>query len=102
MTFVPFRNKSVADDPEMLAHYLRSLGAEVIPGPKFKFEIPLSETRKIIPEVSKLGLRCEKIAERQSHDLQGRACSIATIQLFRQPAQTEYDAERNLMAAIIR
>lgn len=93
---------SLADDPRALASYIQSLGGTLIEHEKVRFEIPLAETRKIIPEVNKLGLRCEKVAERQGNDLQGRVCSIATIQVYRQPAQTEYQAERNLMAAIIR
>jgi len=92
----------LADDPNALAAYVRHLGGEPVEHARFRFEAPLSEMRKIIPELNRLGLRCDKVAERQDSDLQGRACSIATIELRRQPAPTEYDDARNLMRIVCR
>jgi hypothetical protein len=93
---------SIADNPEALAAFVRHLGAEVVPHDRFRLEIPLSETRRIIPEINKLGLRCEKVAERQGSDFNGRACSYATIELRRPPEKTEYDDQRHLMWAAVR
>jgi hypothetical protein len=82
-----------------LAAYIRHLGGEPIEHRCFRFEIPLGETRRVIPEINKLGLRCTKVSERQDSDINGKACSIATIELKRQPAETsEYDADRRLMS----
>ncbi len=52
--------------------------------------------------MNRLGLRCEKVAERQGNDFNGRACSYATIELRRPPAPTEYQDERNLMMVAVR
>jgi hypothetical protein len=93
----------LADNPDALAAYVRHLGCEPIPARTFQFEMPLSETRRIIPEINKIGLRAEKIGERQTADANGRAISVARIELRRQPAQTDsYSVERNLMTAIIK
>jgi hypothetical protein len=93
---------SLADNPDALAEYVRHLGGKPIEGRTFRFEMELSQTRRIIPEITKLGVRCDKVAERQGRDVNGHACSIATIELRRPPAKTEYEDERSLIAAIIR
>jgi hypothetical protein len=87
----------ITHDPQALASYIETLGGTVIEGEKFRFEMPLSETRKIIPEVNKLGLRCERVAERVGNDLQGKVCNIATIAVYRKPPPTEYESAQNLM-----
>jgi hypothetical protein len=93
---------ALADNPEALAAYIRHLGGEPIEHRTFRFEIPLGETRRVIPEINKLGLRCTKVSERQDNDSNGKACSIATIEIKRQPKKSEYQQERDLMSAIIR
>jgi hypothetical protein len=93
---------ALADNPEALAAYVEQLGGEVIPARTFRFEMPLSETRRIIPEINKLGLRAEKVGERQTSDANGHAISVATIELRRQSAPTEYDDKRNLMRIVCR
>jgi hypothetical protein len=94
---------SIADNTNALAAFVQHLGGTPLEHQNFRFEIPLSETRKVIPEINKLGLRAEKVAERQGSDINGRACSYATIELRRQRPETDnYSAERNLMRAIIR
>jgi hypothetical protein len=93
---------SLADNPEALASYVRHLGGEPIEARTFQFEIPLSEARRVIPEINRLGLRCEKISERQDSDINGRACSIATVEVSHQPAPTEYERGASLMAVACR
>jgi hypothetical protein len=93
---------TLADNPQALAAFVRHLGGEPIPHRTFRFEIPLSETRRVVPEINKLGLKCEKVAERQDSDSNGRAHSIATIEIRRPPEKTDYEIEHGLMAAIIR
>lgn len=92
----------IADDPQALAAFVRHLGGEPVAHRTFRFEMPLAETKRIIPEITKLNLRCEKVAERQDNDLQGKACSIATIEVSRLPEKSDYQTERDLMAALIR
>jgi hypothetical protein len=94
---------SIADNPNALAAYVEHLGGTPLEHSQFRFEIPLAETRRVIPEINKLGLRAKKVDERQGNDINGRACSYAIIELRRQTPETDnYSAERNLMRAIIR
>jgi hypothetical protein len=93
---------TIADNPEALAGFVRHLGGEIVEAPTFRFEIPLAETRKIIPEINKLGLQAVKVDEHTGSDANGRTCSIATIELRRQPEKTAYQEERDLMATLIR
>jgi hypothetical protein len=85
-----------------LATYVEHLGGTPIEHRNFRFEIPLSEARKVIPEINRLGLSAKKISERQDTDFQGRTCSIAIIELRRSPKPTEYDDQRNLMRIVCR
>ena len=59
---------TIADDPQALAGFVRHLGGEIVEAPTFRFEIPLAETRRVVPEINKLGLRCERISERTGTD----------------------------------
>jgi hypothetical protein len=93
---------SLADNPEALGKIIEHLGGTPIPHERFRFEIPLSEARRVIPEINRLNIRCEKVGERQGSDLNGRACSYATIELKRPPEPTEYDDMRHLMWAAVR
>jgi hypothetical protein len=89
--------------PELIAGRIEQLGGTIIPHNKLRFECTLSDARKIITEVGRLGgVSCEKIGERQDRDMQGRACSVGVFKVIREPAKSDYDQERNLMAAIIR
>ncbi len=93
---------SIADDPQALARYVEHLGGEIVPAETFRFRIPLAETRRIVPEINRLGLRCAKVNEYTDNDTNGHSITVATIELRRQPEPTSYERERNLMSAIIR
>ena len=95
---------NIADDTAALAGFIRHLGGEVLTGTRtFQFQIPLGETRRVIPEVNKLGLKCEKVGEYTGSDSNGWTCSIATVEVRRKPEEkSEYEQERNLMMAVIR
>ena len=43
---------TIADNPESLAGFVRHLGGEIVEAPTFRFEIPLAETRRVIPEIN--------------------------------------------------
>ena len=91
---------TIADNPEALAGFVRHLGGEIVEAPTFRFEIPLAETRRVIPEINKLGLRCETNQRTHRHRLptNGNAITVATIELRRQPEKSAYQEERDLMA----
>ena len=94
---------TIANDPQALASYVRHLGGEIVEAPTFRFEIPLAETRRVVPEINKLGLTCERISERTGTDPKnGNAITVATIELRRQPEKSAYQEERDLMATLIR
>ena len=85
---------TIADNPEALAGFVRHLGGEIVEAPTFRFEIPLAETRRVIPEINKLGLRCERISERTGTDPNnGNAITVATIELRRQPEKSAYQTQ---------
>jgi hypothetical protein len=88
---------SIADNPTLLAEYIQGLGGTIVD--ERHFEIRLAEARKIIPEINRLGLRAEKVSERQGHDPNGRVCGYATIELRPPSPPTEYSDMRNLMWA---
>jgi hypothetical protein len=93
-------------DPEALRALVTSLGGDVIPGPTFKFDLPLSKVREVVPRINQAtGLRVEMVRERiAAGDPSGpdRVITVATLELKHQPEATSYDAERTLMSAIIR
>jgi hypothetical protein len=94
---------SIADNPDALAAFVENLGGTIVAAPTFRFQIPLGETRRIIPEINRLGLKCERVSEHQGVDpYNGNAISIATIELRRQPEKDSYDEHRALMAAVCR
>jgi hypothetical protein len=94
---------TIANDPQALAQFVRHLGGEIVEAPTFRFEIPLAETRRVVPEINKLGLRCERISERTGTDPNnGRARTLATIEIRRQPEKSAYEEERSLMSTLIR
>ena len=98
---------ALADNPEALAALVTSLGGEVIPGRTFRFDLPLSKVREVVPKINQAtGLRVEKVGERQdTGDARSidRVQSIATLELRRKPQESsDYDAERSLMRAIVR
>jgi hypothetical protein len=90
-------------DPDALTKIVERFGGTPIPGRTYQFDLALSKVRENIPQINQLtGLRCEKVSERQDSDFNGRACSIARIELRRPPEPTEYDDERHLMWAAVR
>jgi|SRR6516165_9199246 hypothetical protein len=94
---------ALADNSDALAHYIEALGGTIVYDTKrFTFELPLSEVKRIVPELNRHRLHCEKVAERQDRDINGRLASIARVEVSRQREQTTYDVERGLMAAICR
>jgi hypothetical protein len=67
-----------------------------------RFECNLGDARTVITEIQRLGLDCERISERQGNDFQGKACSITTFAVVRQPSKTTADESSVLMRAVIR
>ena len=75
-------------DPHTVAGVVTELGGRVISGPSFRFELPQSEVKEVIPKLNELGLRCERVGERVGdHPTQiNHQCSYVTIALFKEPS----------------
>ncbi len=97
---------AIADNPEALRVLVESLGGSVVPGRTFRFDLPLSEVRRVIPRLAgATGLRVRKIDERTddvTNGSIGRVQSVARLELYRAPEPTSYDCERSIMSAIIK
>lgn len=78
-------SKLTVTDPHTLAGVVTSLGGAVIPGPTFKFDLPKSEVREVIPKLNALGVTCENIGERIEDDPIRLRCShtVVTIALYK-------------------
>jgi len=93
---------SLLDNPELLGAYVTQLGGTPIPGRTFRFEMPLAETRRIIPEINKLGAECTRISERTGVNINGKTQTLTTIEISRRQEKSPYEQERGLMSALIR
>jgi hypothetical protein len=94
---------SIADDSNALAAFVENLGGTIVAAPTFRFQIALGEARRVIPEINRLGLKCERVSEHQDVDpLNGNAITIATVEIRRRPEKDTYDEHRGLMAVVCR
>jgi hypothetical protein len=95
---------NIANDPNALAAYISNLGGQIVEAPTFRFEIPLAVTKRIIPEIYRLGgLRCERVSERVGTDATNGTCqSVVTIEVRRKLEEDEHRKGTDLMAALIR
>jgi hypothetical protein len=78
-------SKLMIDDPNTLAGVVTGLGGTVIPGPVFRFDLPLSQVREVIPKINELGVGVRKISERVE-DNPTKLFSpqtVATLELYR-------------------
>jgi hypothetical protein len=85
-------SRPVTENPDVLANIIHGLGGSVIPGPSFRFDLPLERVKEVVPKINDLGIRCRKVAERVGdHPTQiNRQISIATIELYKSDEPT-YD-----------
>lgn len=80
----------LADNPNALAAVIESYGGQVIPGPVFRFDLPLEKVREIVPRINALGVGVFKVSERiaehptRLNNLQ----TVATLGLYRQPEKS--------------
>jgi hypothetical protein len=95
---------SLGDNPAALAALIEAHGGRIIEGPKMRFECELGNARKVIGEIQRLGLDCDRVpnGERQGNNFQGKACSFVTFSVVRQSPKTTADESNVLMRAIIR
>jgi hypothetical protein len=57
--------KAPITDANTLVHVVTGLGGRVVPGQTFRFDLPLSEVKSVVPQIDALlGLGCRKISER--------------------------------------
>jgi hypothetical protein len=95
---------SIADDSNALAAYISNLGGTIVEAPTFRFEVPLEDVRKVIPEIYKLGgLRCERVSERiGTNPNTGKTRTLTTVEVRRKIEEDTHRQGVDLMAALIR
>lgn len=77
--------KPITEDPNTLANVITGYGGSVIPGPTFRFDLPVSEMPKVVSKINEMGIGVRKIAERQEENPTKlfSAMSVATLELYR-------------------
>jgi hypothetical protein len=82
----------IVDDPNTLAGVVQSYGGEVIPGPTFKFNLPLEKVREVIPKLNQLGVGCRKVSEFVTDNPTKlfSPMTVATLELYR-PEESKRD-----------
>jgi hypothetical protein len=94
----------IGDNSEALAHYIEGLGGTIVYDTRrFTFELPLSEVKRVIPEINRHQLSCKKVGERQDWDINGRMCSMATLEVSRdtgEPHRHSYNGSGDLLNAL--
>ena len=50
----------VTDNPDVLANVVTGLGGTVIPGPTFRFYLPLEKVREVVPKIQRSGSWCSQ------------------------------------------
>jgi hypothetical protein len=80
----------LADDPNSLAAVITSFGGEVIPGPVFRFDLPLEKIKEVVPKINQLGIGVFKVDEKmRDHPTRLNSLqSVATLGLYRQPEKS--------------
>ena len=81
----------VTDDPNVLANVITGLGGSVIPGPTFKFMLPLEKVSEVVPKINDLGVGVRKTGEFQMENPTKMFSSItvATLELYRPQEQKQ-------------
>ncbi len=79
----------VTPDAATVAGLVEALGGTVIPdAPRLTFDCELSEVRRIIPELNRLGVACDKVGERvEQHATKYGVCSVVRIECSKAPEQ---------------
>jgi len=90
------------DDPNQLAGLVRSLGGEVVPAENFRFNLPLSEVRTVVPKINYVsGLGVRRVGEHQAtHPTRGTQQAIVTLELYR-PRQEQSSVETTLLTRLM-
>jgi hypothetical protein len=76
--------KPMIDDPNTLANVVTGLGGTVIPGPTFRFDLPLADVREVVPKLNQLGVGVRKVSERtEDNPTKLRSpMTVATLELY--------------------
>jgi hypothetical protein len=86
--------KPVTEDPGTLANIINGFGGTVIPGETFRFQLPLSEVREVVPKINQLGIGVRKIGEFEAENPTKMFSNIAvaTLELYR-PEEAKPEGE---------
>lgn len=83
--------KPITENPDTLAAVVAGLGGTVIPGPTFRFDLPLSEVRTVIPKINDMGIGVRKVGEYQTDNPRKlfSTMTVATLELYRPQEKKE-------------
>jgi hypothetical protein len=78
----------VTDNADVLANIVTGLGGHVIPGPTFKFMLPLEKVSEVVPKINDLGIGVRKVGEFQTDNPTKlfSSVTVATLELYRPQA----------------
>jgi hypothetical protein len=79
----------VTEDAATLANVIGGLGGVVIPGPVFRFQLPLAKVKEVVPKINQLGIGVRKVGEFEADNPTKlfSTMSVVTLELYR-PDQT--------------
>ena len=84
---------------ETIAGLIQHLGGTLVEHSTLRFDLPLSEVRRVIPRINELGVGCRKISERVENGVQGTH-GVATIECFRR--EPDNDQASDLARMLLR
>jgi hypothetical protein len=70
----------IVDDPAALSRVISDLGGRVIEN-SWRFDLPLSEVKDVVPRLNKLGVGVRKVRERTEYG--PKIQTVATLELYR-------------------
>jgi hypothetical protein len=91
-------------DPNATASFITLLGGEVIPGDSFRFDLPMSEVKAVVPKINQtlgndIGVR--RVAERRDqHPTKHEIRSVVTLELYRRSPDERAGVETSLLSAM--
>jgi hypothetical protein len=80
-------SRPIVSDPKTLSQVISDLGGTVIEG-TWRFDLPLSQVRDVVPRLNKLGLGVHKVRERT--EMGPKTHTVATLELYR-PRENKLD-----------
>jgi hypothetical protein len=82
-------SRPIVDNSDTLAGVVTQLGGTMVPASTFRFDLPLSEVRTVVPKLNQLGVGVRKISERVEENPTKlfSPMTVATLELYRPERQ---------------